>query len=57
MIDLAGDLAIGLGLNSPEFPDGCLAIDFTLLVDVPEVFADSANIDIKQPSLQPEVEN
>ncbi len=37
MIDGAGNLAISLGLNYPEFPDSCRLIKFTLFVNVDQM--------------------
>ena len=33
-----------LGLNCPEFPESCRFLEFGLLVDVADVFADRANV-------------
>jgi hypothetical protein len=48
VIHLSLDLARTLSLNCPEFPDSCRLLEFTLLVDIVDVFADRANIFLKQ---------
>jgi hypothetical protein len=38
VVNRAGNLAISLGLNYPEFPDSCRRIEFTFVVNVDQVF-------------------
>lgn len=48
VLDLPRDLALTLCSNHPEFPDGCGAVEFALLVDVHEVLVDGPDVLLEQ---------
>jgi len=51
VLALAGDLALALESNYPEFPDGCRAGQLTIFEDVDEVLVDRPHVRARQSRL------
>jgi hypothetical protein len=52
MLDQSANLAVSLAANYPEFPDSCLRVQFTFLIDVLEMLVNCADVLLKQLSEQ-----
>lgn len=48
MIDQARDFAGAFGLNYPEFPDSCRGFEFSLIVNVDEMFVGGLDRNLEQ---------
>ncbi len=53
VIHVAGNFAISLGLNYPEFPDSCLRIKFPFVIDIDQMLVCGLHSDLKQVGDQP----